>query len=156
MIRILIVEDEPFIRLLIRSIIETDKHLTIVGEAEDGEQAVTMAEQLVPDIITMDLRLPKMNGMEATHQIMQKAPCPIIMVSAFTQAETTETLAALNKGAVDYVSKSTPALDHLDIGHIDTELIRKIHKWNSMPPRQREQQRRDNIAHLQAVQARLR
>lgn len=155
MIRILIVEDEPIIRLLIKTIIEIDEKLTIVGEAENGKQAVEMAETLRPDIITMDLRIPEIDGLEATRKIMEKAPCPIIMVSSFTTEETQETLSALNEGAVDFIAKVSSVLPNLDIGHIDSMLVKKIHMWQSYTQSEREQKRKENIAHLRAFQLQL-
>jgi two-component system chemotaxis response regulator CheB len=118
-----------------------------VGEAENGLDAVRMNQELKPDVITMDLEMPDMDGLAASKQIMNDAPRPIIMVSAFTQKESKATLDALNLGASDYVSKSSSYLG-LDIAHIETELKNKIRQWASASESTRKQKRLENLTRL--------
>ena len=72
MIRVLIVEDSPTQRLLVRSVLEYDPEMRVVGEARNGEEAVSLCHELQPDVITMDIRMPRLNGFEATRRIMQE------------------------------------------------------------------------------------
>ncbi|MGA0882578.1 MAG: response regulator, partial [Burkholderiaceae bacterium] len=79
MIRLLISDDSAFMRIAIRKMVEPFDDIQVVGEARTGQMAVEMAENLKPDVITMDVEMPVMDGLEATKQIMARAPTPIIM-----------------------------------------------------------------------------
>lgn len=81
MIRVLIVEDSPAVREFLTHILESDPELQVVGIATDGEQALSAVERFKPDVVTMDIYMPKMDGFEATRQIMQARPTPIVIVS---------------------------------------------------------------------------
>lgn len=128
MIKILITDDSGFMRIALRKMLEKEPDVKIVGEAANGAIAVKMAEELRPDIITMDLEMPEMNGFEAIQHIMQRFPTPIIVISSLTQAGVNETFRALELGAVDYISKSSSFVQ-LDIAHIEKELREKIRFW---------------------------
>jgi two-component system chemotaxis response regulator CheB len=108
--------------------IESDPTLTVVGEAKNGAQAVQMAQALRPDVITMDVEMPEMDGLQATRQIIASAPCIIIMVSSLTERGTRTTLDALQAGAVDFISKKSSFVQ-LDIMQISNQLVEKIHFW---------------------------
>ena len=105
MIKVLIVDDSSFMRVKIRKCLETDPNIKIAGIARDGLDAVNKTMALKPDVITMDVNMPKMSGIAAVEHIMEKCPTPIIMVSTFTQHGAKETIEALNKGAIDYINK---------------------------------------------------
>lgn len=128
MIRLLIVDDSAFMRIAIRKMLESDLEIEVVGEAVDGISGVKMAEELRPDIITMDVEMPNMNGVQAVAEIMRQAPCSIIMVSSLTQKDGPATVKALALGAVDFVSKKSSYVQ-LDIAQIGKDLRRKIHEW---------------------------
>jgi two-component system chemotaxis response regulator CheB len=130
--RVLIVDDSTFMRMVLRRIVETDNLMTVVGEARNGREAVELARTLKPDIITMDVEMPELDGVAATKEILAgPPPKPIlIMVSGHTQRGTEATLKALNAGAVDFVSKSS-AFAAQDVGHIDSELSEKLRYWAS-------------------------
>lgn len=81
MIRVLIADDSPTLRQLIRIILESDPKLAVVGEATNGEEAVSLCQRLNPDIITMDIHMPKMNGFEAIERIMAEMPRPIVVLT---------------------------------------------------------------------------
>lgn len=154
MIKILIVEDDPFLRLYIKKTLAMDPTIQIIGEAEDGGKAVELAASLAPDVITMDVGLPVQDGVAATRQIMARSPCPVIMVSAFTQEDTGTTVAALEAGAVDFVSKSSRHLG-MDIAHIETALREKLRFWATCPPVEAQRMRKENLERLKTIQARL-
>lgn len=82
MIRILVVDDSPTVRELLVTILEAEPDFQVVGQARDGVEAVTMAVRLHPDIVTMDVRMPRCDGLEATKEIMARAPVPILVVSS--------------------------------------------------------------------------
>ncbi len=105
-LRTLIVEDSLTMRKFIRAGLETDPEIEVVGEAENGEVAVDLCRRLQPHVITMDMMMPKMNGLETTEQIMAYFPTPILIVSSsFNRGEVFRTYDALAAGAVDVLEK---------------------------------------------------
>lgn len=108
-IRVLVVEDSPTIRRYLAGVLAAAPDFEVVGEAEDGQQAIRLCESLRPDVVTMDIMLPVMTGVEATEYIMAWCPTPIAVVSAsVNRGEALQTYEALAAGAVDVVEK--PAL----------------------------------------------
>jgi two-component system chemotaxis response regulator CheB len=130
MIRVLVVDDLAFMRIAIRRMIEADSDMKVVGEARNGAEAVKLARELAPDVITMDIEMPHMNGLEATTAILGSVSPPpaIVMVSATTQRGATDTLEALRRGAVDFVSKSS-LFANTDLAHIENELRPILRAW---------------------------
>ncbi|MDA8165950.1 MAG: chemotaxis-specific protein-glutamate methyltransferase CheB [Desulfobacteraceae bacterium] len=102
-IRVLIADDSSLARELISALLSTDKELIIAGEAQNGLEAVEKARELKPDIITMDVEMPVMNGLEAIERIMATNACPILVVT--TRADANTAYAAISKGALDLVVK---------------------------------------------------
>ncbi len=106
MIRVLIAEDSPTARALLVSMLSAVDDVYIVGEATTGRQAVEMAQRLMPDLITMDVHMPEMDGLEATKQIMSRSPCPIIIVSSAARSdEVALSLEATRAGALMVLPK---------------------------------------------------
>ena len=128
MISVLLVDDSGFMRMAIRKMIEHDSEINIVAEATSGEEAIRLASQLRPDVITMDIEMPGQCGLMATQEIMKESPTAIIMLSSLTTASSKSTMEALSYGAVDYISKVSSFVD-LDIVSIEAELLKKIHYW---------------------------
>jgi two-component system chemotaxis response regulator CheB len=105
-IRLLVVDDSPTVRSIIRAMLGAEPDITIVGEAVNGVEAVDKAERLRPDLILMDIRMPRMDGYEATEQIMATCPTPIIVFSSLTRAEEARvSIAMLAVGALDVMAK---------------------------------------------------
>jgi two-component system chemotaxis response regulator CheB len=104
--RVLIVDDSSFMRMAIRSILSKDPSFDIVGSAVDGVEGVEKAIALKPDIITMDVEMPRMDGIAALRQIMAKAPTRVLMVSTLTNEGAKATFEALDAGAIDYIPKN--------------------------------------------------
>jgi two-component system chemotaxis response regulator CheB len=126
-IRVLIVEDSAVVRELLRRIISADPRLEVVGMASSAEEALPLIRKLAPDVISLDIRLPGMNGFEATRLIMSERPTPIVVVSA-AGAESEEmnlTMEALKAGAVSVVEKP-PAATHEDYGNIAGHLCTQL------------------------------
>jgi two-component system chemotaxis response regulator CheB len=124
-VRVLVVDDSSFMRLALTRIIQSDPGLQVVGCAQDGQQALDMTAQLDPDVITMDVAMPRMNGLEALRILMANAPRPVIMVSSLTQEGAQMTLDALDCGAFDYIPKNLGARA-LDVSHIRRDLVGKV------------------------------
>ncbi|MHC1610231.1 MAG: protein-glutamate methylesterase/protein-glutamine glutaminase [Candidatus Methanospirareceae archaeon] len=124
-IRVLVVDDSAFMRILVSDMLSTDPEIEVVGVARNGEDGVEEAKRLSPDVITMDLEMPKMNGIEAVKHIMAEKPTPVVMLSALTKRGAETTLEALANGAFDFVTKPSGTLS-LDIEKVKEELILKI------------------------------
>ncbi|HVP63627.1 MAG TPA: chemotaxis response regulator protein-glutamate methylesterase [candidate division Zixibacteria bacterium] len=124
-IRVLVADDSAFMRKVLVSILTSDPQIEIAGEARDGREVVAQSEMLKPDVITMDLNMPHMNGLEATEVIMSTQPRPIVVVSSESREGAEPTLRALELGAIDWVAKPTSGVD-LDMVSVRDELIRKI------------------------------
>ncbi len=104
-IRVLVVDDSGFFRRRLKDMLGSDPRLEVVGEAVNGAEAIEMAAKLRPDIITMDIEMPVMDGITATRRIMKATPTPILMFSSLTTDGAQATLDALDAGAVDYLPK---------------------------------------------------
>ncbi|MGI4819109.1 MAG: protein-glutamate methylesterase/protein-glutamine glutaminase [Janthinobacterium lividum] len=104
-VKVLVVDDSATMRSLIAAVLRRDPEIEVVGTAEDPLDARAKIKQLNPDVITLDVEMPNMNGLEFLEKIMRLRPMPVVMVSTLTQAGTDVTLAALEIGAVDAVAK---------------------------------------------------
>lgn len=124
-LRLLIVDDSMVMRKMIQQLVETVPAFQVVGTAVDGRDAVAKARQLRPDVITMDVRMPVMDGLEALKAIMAERPTPVVMVSAVTTEGADETLEALAAGAVDFLPKGLEGKP-LPIEKLKTLLLTKI------------------------------
>ncbi len=124
-VRVLIVEDSAFMRKVLHDIIVADPTMEVVGQARDGREGVSLAESLQPDVITMDVNMPRLDGLQATELIMTQNPRPIVIVSSESRDGTASTLRALELGAVDFVPKPVNGID-LDMRTVGEELRRKL------------------------------
>lgn len=124
-IRVLLVDDSSFMRKVLHAIVSADPQMEVVGQAKDGNEAVAMAQSLKPDVITMDINMPHMDGLQATEQIMSQNPRPIVVVSSETRDGAASTLVALELGAIDFIPKPSSGID-LDMNSIGAELNRKL------------------------------
>lgn len=125
MIKVLVVDDSAFMRRAITSMLQEDPEIKVIGTARDGLEAVQMVQELKPDVVTMDVEMPRMDGITALKEIMQKCPVPVIMVSSLTTEGAKETIEALELGAVDFIPKNLAELS-VNIVKIKGMLIDKI------------------------------
>jgi len=123
--RVLIVDDSAFMRKVLENIFNADPQLQVAGHAKDGREAVALAESLKPDVITMDINMPHVDGLQATAQIMTTNPRPIVIVSSESREGASSTLKALELGAIEFVAKPSGAID-LDMQSVREELLRKV------------------------------
>ena len=123
--RVLICDDSAFMRKVLQNIISTDPQLEVAGEARDGRDAVSQAELLRPDVITMDINMPLMDGLQAIEVIMSSNPKPIVIVSSESRQGAEITLKALELGAIDFVAKPTSGVD-LDLNSVRDDICRKL------------------------------
>ncbi|MDL2267438.1 chemotaxis response regulator protein-glutamate methylesterase [Desulfovibrio sp. OttesenSCG-928-G15] len=118
MLKVLVVDDSAFVRRSLIRIIEANQDIKVVASASNGEEAIARTKEFDPDVITMDVEMPRMNGLVAVERIMKEAPCPIIMVSSLTSEGADITLRALELGALDFMPKlnssSLPDMQRLE------------------------------------------
>ena len=124
-IRVLVADDSTFMCKVLKEIINSDPQLEVAGQARDGREAVSLAETLKPDVITMDINMPHLDGLQATELIMSQNPRPIVIVSSESREGAAETLRALELGAIDFVPKPSSGID-LDMRNVREELTRKL------------------------------
>ncbi len=126
MIRILIVEDLLLVRKYLQHIFESDQDIQVIGMAKDGEEGIRLAQQLKPDVIVMDINMPKMNGFEATRKIMETNAVPIVIASASYDPKEMETsFKAMEAGAVAVLGKPK-GIDHPESEETARELVRTV------------------------------
>jgi len=124
-IRVLVADDSAFMRTALTRMIASDPDLCVVGTAFDGEDAVAKASALDPDVVTLDIQMPRVDGLEALRRIMTSRPRPVVIVSSLAERDADATLTALANGAFECILKQT-GVDSLDIDHLRDELVMTI------------------------------
>jgi two-component system chemotaxis response regulator CheB len=125
MIRVLVVEDSPTAREFLVDILSSDPAIEVVGTAQTGEEAVEAVRRIRPDIVTMDVQMPRMNGFDATRRIMETFPTPIVIVSAADDKDTTKAFQAVESGALAILQKPF-GLNHPEHERHAADLIRTV------------------------------
>jgi two-component system chemotaxis response regulator CheB len=144
-IRVLVVEDSPVTRQYLVHLLEQDPMIQVVGEAPDGEEAVALAEAIGPDVIVMDLEMPRMDGYEATRRIMERVPTPIVMVSAHSSKFDSKAFEALAVGALVLLNKpegpghpEAPAATQRLVATVKLMAeVRVVRRWAAREPARR-------------------
>jgi two-component system, chemotaxis family, protein-glutamate methylesterase/glutaminase len=124
-IRILIVDDSPLLRQVLVDMLSEEADIEVVGVGRDGLEAVKLAKELKPDVMTLDVEMPRMSGLEALGLIMKESPVPVVMVSTKTSGGAEATIEALEKGAVDFVCKPRSG-SFTALRDVHDELVSKI------------------------------
>jgi len=122
-VRIMVVDDSAFMRFTITQQLNKDPELQVIGAASNGNEALRLIPQLQPDVITLDVEMPHLDGLSTLREIMRTFPRPVIMFSSLTKAGTSETIQALMLGAVDFVAKPD---SRLDIHAVTDDITAKI------------------------------
>lgn len=128
-ITVVVTDDSAFMRRAIQKMLEKEPEIRVVGTAASGEEGIAMVERLRPDVVTMDVEMPGIGGLEAARAIVARRGPPIIMVSALTRDGAETTLRALELGAVDFIPKPDSAL--IDIVNVQRELVEKVKHFGS-------------------------
>ncbi len=129
MIRVLIVDDSPFVRLMLKKILSGSGDIEVVGEASNGREAVEKVKEKRPDVVTLDINMPIMDGLTALEEIRKVCPtCRVLMISALTKEGAKETMEALSKGAVDFITKPSSAEDLLKFKEEIVSKVRAVHR----------------------------
>lgn len=123
-LRVLVVDDSAFFRQVIAEALSKDAGLKVAGVARDGRDAVEKVRQLRPDVVTLDVNMPELNGLEALRAIMRECPTPVVMLSSVTTEGAEETIQALQEGAVDFLCK--PSLREAGSGAWQDEILSKV------------------------------
>ena len=124
-INVIVVDDSAFMRKSLSMMLESDPQIKVVATARNGREGIEKIRQFHPDLVTMDIEMPEMDGLTALRTIMKEMPVPVLMVSSLTTEGAQATLEALNLGAVDFIPKELSYVS-LDIAKIKEELITKV------------------------------
>ena len=124
-IRVLVADDSALMRQTLKRIICEEPGMELAGTARDGEDAVAKARELRPDVVTMDINMPKLDGITALQMILEEKICPVVMVSSLTQRGAMTTFECLELGAFDFVAKPDGTVS-ANMGAVAAELIAKL------------------------------
>src|SRR4030088_696904 len=124
-IRVLVVDDSAFMRRVVSEAIAAEPDMELAGVAINGLDALIKVEQLQPDVVTLDVEMPEMDGLTALRHLMARYPRPVVMLSSVTHAGATATIRALTIGAGDFVGKPSGSIS-LDFHRVRQELIAKV------------------------------
>src|SRR5690349_19144334 len=124
-IRVLVVDDSAFMRRVIGEAIASQADMELVGTANNGLAALLKVEQLQPDVVTLDVEMPEMDGLTALRHLMARYPRPVVTLSSLTQEGAATTLRALSIGAVDFVGKPSGSIS-MDFHRVREELLHKV------------------------------
>lgn len=128
----LVVDDSAFMRKLIADFLNSHPQIEVVGVARNGKDAIDKLMSLEPDVITLDVEMPVMDGLEALKEIMRLRPTPVVMLSSTTKKGAENTVLAMESGAVDFVAKPGGAIS-LNLGMIKDEIIEKVVAATTVP-----------------------
>ena len=124
-IKVLVVDDSAFMRKVISDLLEEDPRIKVIDRARNGKEAVEKVIKLQPDVVTLDVEMPQMDGLAALGEIMRLKPTPVIMVSSLTRQGAETTIKALALGAIDFVTKPSGTIS-LDMKTVAHELREKV------------------------------
>lgn len=123
--QVLVVDDSAFMRKIVTDFIETDPEFKVTATASNGKEAIQKTLELKPDIITMDVEMPEMNGLDALKTIMEDSFIPVIMLSGINEQGMKETIMALEAGAFDFIRKPSVVHDQ-DIAQVGKALVERM------------------------------
>ncbi|QDS33653.1 chemotaxis response regulator protein-glutamate methylesterase [Brevibacillus brevis] len=124
-IRVLVTDDSAFMRKVISDILSTDPEIEVIDRAKNGLECIEKCKELAPDVLTLDIEMPVMNGLDALEKLMNECPVPIVMLSSLTKEGAEATIHALELGAFDFVTKPSGPIS-LDIHKVGDRLIERV------------------------------
>jgi len=124
-IRVVVVDDSPFMRKIIGDILGSDKNIKVIGTAKNGREAIEVIKTLRPDVVTMDIEMPIVNGLDALKSIMATNPVPVVMLSSLTAKGADATILALELGAVDFIQKPS-SMFMVNTEDFKDQIIKKV------------------------------
>ncbi len=124
-IRVLVIDDSAFMRKVIKDMLESDQRIQVIATARNGEDGIRKIKKLSPDVVTLDIHMPVMDGITALQYIMGECPVPVVMLSSATAEGADKTLQAISNGAVDFITKPSGSLS-IENGQITQEIISKV------------------------------
>ncbi|MFC4023131.1 chemotaxis response regulator protein-glutamate methylesterase [Oceanobacillus longus] len=124
-IRAIVIDDSAFMRKMISDILNSDPRIQVISTARNGEEGIKQIKQLCPDVVTLDIHMPVMDGMNALQEIMKSHPVPVVLLSSVTKDGTIKTMEAISNGAVDFITKPSGTIS-LDIRTIEEEIRSKV------------------------------
>lgn len=125
MIRVLVVDDSSFMRKSLTYILESDDSIKVIDTAEDGIEAIKKVRELHPDVVLLDIEMPRMDGLAALMRIMNECPTPVLVLSGLNKKDPTIAIKALEYGAIDFIAKPSGVVSY-DIDKIGGEIIAKV------------------------------
>ncbi|MCH7745485.1 MAG: response regulator, partial [Chloroflexi bacterium] len=132
-VRVLVVDDSAFARSTISKMLNTDPQIEVVGAARDGIEALEQVKSLKPSVVTLDVTMPRMDGLTALGRIMAECPTPVVMLSAQTGEQTHATIEALELGAVDFFLKPSAISPAGSNGMVSSDLMAKVKMAAKVP-----------------------
>jgi two-component system chemotaxis response regulator CheB len=132
-IRVVIIDDSSFIRFGLKKLLEKDSDIRVVGTARNGREGIDLIEAMKPDVATLDIEMPVMDGLTTLETVMREMPLPVIMISSYTKEGSVATLKALELGAVDFIPKRSDSIVE-GIDKVRSTLIEKIKSCASCRP----------------------
>ncbi|MCC7203578.1 MAG: chemotaxis response regulator protein-glutamate methylesterase [Phycisphaeraceae bacterium] len=130
--RVLVVDDSAFMRRAIKQMLQSDPAIEVVGVANNGREGFELAKKLEPDVITLDIEMPEMDGLTALRHIMRECPTQVVMVSSLTTEGSHASLTALRLGAADFLAKDMSQIS-LSVTNIQEELLTKVRALGAAP-----------------------
>lgn len=130
-IRVLVVDDSAFMRKIITDILSESSDIEVIGKAKNGQEAIEKVTELRPDVVTMDIEMPGLDGLHALGYIMSECPTPVIMLSGAESSQADVTMTAFQYGAVDFILKPSGNIS-LDMAKIKEELVKKVKAASSV------------------------
>lgn len=124
-IRVIVIDDSAFMRKMISDILASDERIEVAATARNGEDGIKKTVELTPDVVTLDVEMPVMDGIAALREIMHRKPTPVVMLSSVTREGAEKTVQAISNGAVDFIAKPSGSIS-LDINEIRQEIIEKV------------------------------
>jgi two-component system chemotaxis response regulator CheB len=132
MIRVLVVDDSAFVRRALTRMLDSSPDIQVVGVAVDGRDGIDKVKELQPDVVTLDIKMPRLGGLEALKTIMEETPVPVLLLSSLTTEGADVTLRGLELGAMDFVDKSS-VQGNMNLLNLAEDLKAKIRALASVP-----------------------